>query len=737
MKRFYVLLLTLIVPCLMYGQTRKIITEPLSYKQSIIDGEYYIPAKGTMKCYYDDNNQLVRHGEASASGTSSLNTYAGSLSANHSAIVNYKDGALDGSSTITTYYSVSAGGQYVKMYYSCVARYKNNKPDGSWTVKWSAIGNGQKGNDICNVTFANQNITRFQRTSTTNGIAHTTDVSFNNGVASGKMYDDDNEEYITLKSGVCTSKYIRLNGQMTGLDDKARAVVNDIVAKKGDVKPSDYIENGFMLDKKRFDYMKDFARYINDEQFGDYPYWSGTETQISFTPSNCSYYMLKSVDVTVLSESQVLDMIEEMRKGMRNQMVLSSVVDQIKESNKYYYQSDYYYIHKKDKPKILHYADSVLTVVMEENRIEEERLREERRIAEEKRKEEERIAEEKRREEQRIAEEKRKEELRIAEEKRKEEQRRQDEYTKQLNDIAEKDAFFLNNLFMVKTRSSANNSETVPVKGKNKEAQSYLNIRSDLKVARILEIKDYKNLSGGYKEYLDRIPVFFAQFRRLVFKSEYEDSLRINASKIAELSKSECKDVGKNYTDYFKEFPFNKSFSTYQDLKKYQQMVDDEFERQKECVQYIITRISINTKNEILKQSYSKFKDIAKVYEKHFPTIDLTWNKDVTCEKLSPVIKMQNELTDFIDVRNQIVDQNNRILISGKKAKNILKLYSSYLGSQDLAWNPGTTKEKLNSVLETQQKVLQGLNLPNIAELNKNVKKQKISTLEGVLKLFR
>lgn len=726
MKKFYVLLLTLIVPCLMYGQTRKIITEPLSYKQSIIDGEYYIPANGSMKCYYDDNNQLVRHGEASASGTSSLNTYAGSLSANHSAIVNYKDGALDGSSTITTYYSVSAGGQYVKMYYSCVARYKNNKPDGSWTVKWSAIGNGQKGNDICNVTFANQNITRFQRTSTTNGIAHTTDVSFNNGVASGKMYDDDNEEYITLKSGVCTSKYIRLNGQMTGLDDKARAVVNDIVAKKGDVKPSDYIENGFMLDKKRFDYLDDFAKYINDEQFGDYPYWSGTNTKISFTPSKCSYYMLKSVDVTFLGESQVVDLIEDIRKNARNPFVLAGLVDQIRMSNKFNYQSECFYIYKKDKDNLLHYADSVLTVVMEENR-----------IAEEKRKEEERIAEEKRREEQRIAEEKRKEELRIAEEKRKEEQRRQDEYTKQLNDIAEKDAFFLNNLFMVKTRSSANNSEIVPVKGKNKEAQSYLNIRSDLKVARILEIKDYKNLSGGYKEYMDRIPDFLAQFRRLVFKSEYEDSLRINASKIAELSKSECKDVGKNYTDYFKEFPFNKSFSTYQDLKKYQQMVDDEFERQKECVQYIITRISINTKNEILKQSYSKFKDIAKVYEKHFSTIDLTWNKDVTCEKLSPVIKMQNELTDFIDVRNQIVDQNNRILISGKKAKNILKLYSSYLSSQDLAWNPGTTKEKLNSVVETQQKVLQGLNLPNIAELNKNVKIQKISTLEDVLKLFQ
>lgn len=715
MKRFYVLLLTLIVPCLMYGQTRKIITEPLSYKQSIIDGEYYIPANGSMKCYYDDNNQLVRHGEASASGSTSLNTFAGSLSANHSAIVNYKDGVLDGSSTITTYFSVSAGGQYAKLYYSCIARYKNNNPDGSWTVKWSAIGNGEKGNEMCNVSFANKNITRFQRTSTTRGITRSMDVSFTNGVAGGKLYDADNDEYITLKSGVCTSKYIRLTGQMTGLDDKARAVVNDIVAKKGNVGPNDYIENGFILEKKQFDYLKDFAKYINDEQFGDYPYWSGTETEISFYPSYCSYYMLKSVDVTFLSESQVLDMIEEIRKGRSKQTVLAHVIDQIKESNKYYYQSDFYYIYKKDKPTILHYADSVLTVVMEENR----------------------IAEEKRKEEERIAEEKRKEELRIAEEKRKEEQRCQDEYTKQLNDIAEKDAFFLNNLFMVKTRSSANNSETTPVKGKNKEAQSYLNIRSDLKVARILEIKDYKNLSGGYKDYMDRIPDFFAQFRRLVFKSEYEDSLRINASKIAELSKSECKDVGKNYTDYFKEFPFNKSFSTYQDLKRYQQIVDDEFERQKECVQYIITRISINTKNEILKQSYSKFKDIAKVYEKHFPTIDLTWNKDVTCEKLSPVIKMQNELTVFIEVRNQIVDQNNRILISGKKAKNILKLYSTYLSSQDLAWSPEATKEKLNSVVETQQKVLQGLNLPNIAELNKKVKKQKISTLEGVLKLFQ
>ena len=65
-----------------------------------------------------------------------------------------------------------------------------------------------------------------------------------------------------------------------------------------------------------------------------------------------------------------------------------------------------------------------------------------------------------------------------------------------------------------------------------------------------------------------------------------------------------------------------------------------------------------------------------------------------------------------------------------------MKIYSEYLNNQDLSWKPNEDIEKINPVITSQQKLINGLKLENIADIDKTVKKQKVTTLDEVLKLF-
>lgn len=724
MNKALSLTLLCVIPCVFYAQEKKIHTENLSYNQSILEGSYSIPAKGTVKGYYDENDIFVWHGEASAIGDYSLSGYGASVSANHSAKINYRDGKLDGKMYIMTSTSVKGMGQSAKISFTCNAMYKDNDPDGVWSIKLNSSANGNTADENYNITFSNHSIAKFQLIRLVNGSIgendYCYDLSFNEGKVSGRYYKK-NEETI-IKYGICTNKFKRLTGKITELENDESQIVNDILAKKGEVKPNDYIESGYTLEENSFEYLGDLTKYMNDADYADYPYWSSDhnssnlKTQLRFSPTSCKYYMLKKIKVDIIDQATAYGIIDDFR-GKRNSSGLQEQIDRIKQSN----QLLNHYIYKRDKESILGYADSILTVVAEENR-----------IAYEKQKEQERLAEERRKEELRIAEEKRKEELRIAEEKRKEEERLQKEYDNTLSNLNKVDSYIINNLWTKK----ANSKDFVPVKGLAQEAQTYKTIRKELGLGDILKISTYKDLSNIEKENINKSDTFLHTFQSVIYPGTYIDTINENAAQIAVLSKTECADVGKDYKSYFKGFSFNKLFTSYNELMKYYQTIAKEAERQEECKAFIHARKSINENNVSLKEHCKEYKDITKDYSNYISNVDLSWNKDVSVSKLQRVLDLQNNLKEFIDVRKQITNLDKEILTRGKKAKNIIKLYSSYLSSQDLTWSQDVTKEKLSPIVELQQALLNGLKQSNIEEIDKTVKAKKITTITGVLTLF-
>ena len=710
MKNNFILFFALIIPIVLYGQQKTIHTEPLSYKQNILEGNYYIPVNGTVKGYYDENDVLVRHGETSTSGKISENGYGGSISANHSANVNYKDGKLDGIMSTSTSYIVKGMGQSVNISFSCNAMFKGNVPDGSWALKLSASGLGYSANGTWGLTFSDGNVSKFQQTQLIDGAVGETycmDISFTDGIASGRFYRKNDET--KLKNGICTNKFIRLTGKITEPESEETAIINDIIAKQGKVNPDDYLESGYYLEEKSFDYFSDLLEYINGNEYADYAYWNPAQTKFQPTPSTCKYYMLKKVKVNYIDAQLAYSIIDETRHKTTAEQSLRKAILDIRSSNKMTYSGVTYDVRRVDKDDILNYTDSVLAVVVKENR----------------------IAEEKRKEEERIAEEKRKEEERIAEEKRKEEERQQNEYSEALSNLEHIDKTLCGVLFK-KTISK----EPIPTKGKEVEAKTYYAIREELMMDKVFQKNSYKALSEADIAAKAKADTFVSVFYALVYKNDYTDSLKKNATELELMSKSECPDVGKAYASYFKSFPFSKSFISYNDLMKYYRTIMQEAKRQTECESFIQTRKTINENTASLKELFTDYKDISKTYSSYISTVDMSWDKEATVQKLQPILDQQKNLKDFINVRKQISSQDKEILASGKKAKNIVKLYTSYLGEQDFAWNQEVTKEKLATVIELQKALLKGLQLNNIEEIEKLVKKQKINSIHDVLKLF-
>ena len=268
------------------------------------------------------------------------------------------------------------------------------------------------------------------------------------------------------------------------------------------------------------------------------------------------------------------------------------------------------------------------------------------------------------------------------------------------------------------------------------EAQTYKIIREELGMANILNTSNYKELSETEKVTLSKLDTFLNAYLIAVYPGDLIDSIKKHAKQIELLAKTECADVGKEYKAYFKNFPFYKSFTSYNELVKYYQTITKEVERQEECKMFIYARKSINEYNVSLKEHYKDYKDIAKAYSNYFSNVDLSWKEDVSVSKLQSVLDLQSNLKEFIEVRKQISNLDKEILATDKKAKNIIKLYSSYLNSQDLTWSQDVTKEKLTPVVEMQQALLNGLKQGNVEEIDKTVKAKGITTITEVLTLF-
>ncbi len=692
MKNVFLLFLVIIIPFSIQAQNKSIHTEKFSYEQSMLHQEennFSIPCEGTFQGYYDIDDNFVRHGITMAKGNTSINRYGVSIDGSHSLKSNYKDGSLDGDMLLETSYTMRGMGTKIVEGFSYSARFKNGFFNGPFSLNSSLSAVGHTSETRITANFDQDVMTKIQCNILMDGKMSDEDDNFNleftKGRPSGKI--TSKSEVTTLKYGVCTNKFIRLSGKVSEIESSEKEVIDDIIKKMGEVAASDYLGKGYSLEQKEFVFTKKALEYVNASAFADYPYWSLTEKEKVFPKNSCSYYILKKV--RVLDTAMTLAMINNIIKiSAYPEIHLSQFKESLKTNEQIWKGETAYYVPKEIENWSNVYIGALLDSIKEAKRIAEE---------------------------QRI------------------EKLKQNAFLKILNKLSTTDNNFMVNLFQ--QNENSDNKET-PYSGKEQQANTYLNLRKEYGIDTILTKKHHSQFT-----YIDSINIenFYKAlplFNRFVYKNEYADSLKNNAQKIYELANPGCKDVAQDYNTYFKTFPFNKNFTSTQQLIDYKTTIEDEFVRQKKCFNFINVRNSINQYNSSLKQNYAQFSDAISAYESYFPTLDLSWNKDVSEDKLLPAIDLQKKFEKFVSIRKQIVETDSLIMISGQKYKNIINLYVAYINAQDLSWNANATTAKLTPVVEAQHTLLNGFQKPNISDVNKTIKKQKIESLEEILKLL-
>ena len=240
------------------------------------------------------------------------------------------------------------------------------------------------------------------------------------------------------------------------------------------------------------------------------------------------------------------------------------------------------------------------------------------------------------------------------------------------------------------------------------------------------ELVEYNNNYDSVSKYLNKVYQSVESFcsqRNTV----YDNTAKINNYK------DRFSDIVDGYQSYLSQIDVSKlswkQGKTTDDLQPILKI-------QNEVLDFIAERQKISDADVRINKEGSLFTDVISNYKAFMAQADLSWKAGETKGKLLSIIGQQEKCLSFVSGRKQISEFDNEIMSLGKKTKNIVKIYSEYLNNQDLSWKPNEDIEKINPVITSQQKLINGLKLENIADIDKTVKKQKLTTLDEVLKLF-
>lgn len=263
------------------------------------------------------------------------------------------------------------------------------------------------------------------------------------------------------------------------------------------------------------------------------------------------------------------------------------------------------------------------------------------------------------------------------------------------------------------------------------------------------KINNYKgrfsDIVDGYQSYLSQIDVSKLSWKQDKTTDDLQPILKIQNEVldfIAERQKISDADVrinkeGSLFTDVISNY---KAFLAQADLSWKHGETKDKLQSiintQDDVLGFIAERQKISENDAKINSEGGSFDNVISNYKAFMAQADLSWKAGETKGKLLSIIGQQEKCLSFVSGRKQISEFDNEIMSLGKKTKNIVKIYSEYLNNQDLSWKPNEDIEKINPVITSQQKLINGLKLENIADIDKTVKKQKVTTLDEVLKLF-
>ncbi|MBR6066941.1 MAG: hypothetical protein IKP45_03995 [Bacteroidales bacterium] len=161
---------------------------------------------------------------------------------------------------------------------------------------------------------------------------------------------------------------------------------------------------------------------------------------------------------------------------------------------------------------------------------------------------------------------------------------------------------------------------------------------------------------------------------------------------------------------------------------------------QKDYITFIELGTEINSQSEKVVSLCGKdVADVAKAYQ----GASKTWSFDVTekgkikeeVKRMEGYLATQDSCISFIELRKNIISNNQKLATFSKTAKNIYGAYTSYFKGADLAWTADNTcTAKLRNVIEVQNQFLKVMSSSKVSELDEQVKKMKDKSFENIKK---
>ena len=126
-------------------------------------------------------------------------------------------------------------------------------------------------------------------------------------------------------------------------------------------------------------------------------------------------------------------------------------------------------------------------------------------------------------------------------------------------------------------------------------------------------------------------------------------------------------------------------------------------------------------------------KDVKKAFLAHAKTRDLSWSPNWSQEKIDGYILVQKKCLEFNELRNCINNNTTKINSFKSSAPTIVKAYTTYVSTCDLTWKPDVDFAVANSLIEIQERCIAALNKQGVSDVDKKVKKQKMTNLLEIL----
>lgn len=169
--------------------------------------------------------------------------------------------------------------------------------------------------------------------------------------------------------------------------------------------------------------------------------------------------------------------------------------------------------------------------------------------------------------------------------------------------------------------------------------------------------------------------------------------------------------------------------------------IDAMLEEKEDLLAYAKVINGILERNKSISDACSEYNDIHTAYSSYLNGLDLHWdqaqNNGHSWEsRLKDFEEIQNKTLQFIEKKNEVVNLNDSINAIAKSSKSIYKAYQTYYANADQSLPADANTGKLENIITVQKETYAILSDPSIKDIDKQVKKAKLSDINDIIQVI-